>query len=453
MFNPTTHRGRRYRFTVAAGLTGVVALLAACGSDIESAAAPAVTQAANTSTANSAAAAPSAGTSTSDSAIATTSLEVTPSGSAVSTGPDESDATDRLTLTYDGGIYVLDAETLETVADLPLRGFNRLNTAGDGQHVYVTTEGGFRVLRSGAGGGEAELTDLTFPAKTPGHVVRHDGITALFDDGTGDINLFPTNALVDGSETVTTLPESRLVKSAEAHHGVAVELTDGTLLGTIGDSESRIGTYALDATGAETARFEECPSVHGEGVAADETVVFGCQDGLLVYADGAFTKLDSPDDFGRIGNAYVTDSSSVTVLDYKDDPDAEGVELSHIALADVGDPAAASLDVLDLPEDTYYTWRGVGRDGDDDAWILGTDGSLHRVDVAAGRLAESFPVVKPWRGPAEWQTAHPALVVDDHIAYVTEPAAKSVHRVDLDTGEILASAVLPAASNEIALVN
>ena len=42
-------------------------------------------------------------------------------------------------------------------------------------------------------------------------------------------------------------------------------------------------------------------------------------------------------------------------------------------------------------------------------------------------------------------------VVGD-IAYVTEPAAQSVHKVDLHTGEILATGDLGTAPNEIALV-
>ena len=64
-------------------------------------------------------------------------------------------ATPRLTVTYDGGVQVLDATTLEVLADLPLAGFNRLNPAGDGRHVMVSTEGGFRVLDAGTWGSSA----------------------------------------------------------------------------------------------------------------------------------------------------------------------------------------------------------------------------------------------------------------------------------------------------------
>ncbi|PRC43739.1 hypothetical protein C6A85_000000103790, partial [Mycobacterium sp. ITM-2017-0098] len=72
-----------------------------------------------------------------------------------------------LVATYDGGIYVLDGETLEVKKDIPLEGFLRVNPAGDEGHVLVTTTDGFRVLDAAGG----QLTDDTFPAADPGHAV------------------------------------------------------------------------------------------------------------------------------------------------------------------------------------------------------------------------------------------------------------------------------------------
>ncbi|WAC67051.1 zinc metallochaperone AztD [Agrococcus sp. SL85] len=356
----------------------------------------------------------------------------------------------RLAIAYDGGLAVLDAVTLEQLADIPLPGFNRLNTAGDGEHAFVTTEGGFQVLATGADGSAPELTGTTFPATTPGHVVRHEGRTVLFDDGTGDFWAFDTDALL-GAEG---LPETTEFTSEAAHHGVAVELADGTMLSTLGDSESRSGVRVLDPQGEETARFEECPAVHGEGVAADEAVLFGCEDGVLTYVDGAFAKLESPDEFGRVGNAYVTDESAIAVVDYKDDPDAEGSLLHRVGFVDTAaaDLDGAQLDVVDLPEGVEYTWRGVGRDAEGAAWLLGTDGALHRIDVETQAITASYPVIEAWEGPAEWQEAHPALVVDGDQAIVTEPAANAVHRIDLATGEVLATGTIEGTPNELALV-
>jgi hypothetical protein len=73
------------------------------------------------------------------------------------------------------------------------------------------------------------------------------------------------------------------------------------------------------------------------------------------------------------------------------------------------------------------------------------------LDPATGEITDEYPVIEAWEGPAEWQDAHPAIVVSGDIAYVTEPASKAVHAVDLTTGEVLASTTLDMEPNELAV--
>lgn len=368
-----------------------------------------------------------------------------------SSAEEVSAAQPRLALTYDGGLLVLDADTLEVVGDLPIDGFTRVNAAGDGRHVLVTTDEGFQVLDTGVwtdGGtswaGDPELTDDVFEADTAGHVVVHGDRTVLFADGTGDIASFETAAL----RSSEGLPETEEWTSEAAHHGVAIELEDGSLLSTLGTEDGRTGVRVLDPSGEEVARNEECPGVHGEGTVAGEVAVFGCEDGVLVY-DGAFTKLDAPDEFGRTGNVFTTESSPVAVGDYKSDPDLEGYLLSDVVLVDT---AADRLQVVPLPEGVRYTFRDLARGPEGEAVLLGSDGAVHLIDEESGELLASHPVIDAWEGPAEWQDPHPALKVLDGIAYVTEPAANAVHAVDLATGEVLTTGELDATPNEIAVV-
>ncbi|WP_431866389.1 zinc metallochaperone AztD [Microbacterium paraoxydans] len=364
-------------------------------------------------------------------------------GSAASDAP-ESDAGPRVAVSYEGGILVLDGETLDTVADFDSEPFTRLNPAGDGRHVMVTMSDGFQVLDTGAGAAdEAVLTDTVFEADTPGHVVRHGGKTILYADGTSDTTIFDTADLGDGG-----LPEVETVDGVEAHHGVSVLLEDGTFLTTVGDADGRSGIVVRDADGTEIASSDQCPGVHGEGTAADEVVVFGCEDGALVYKDGEITKLAAPDQpYGRMGNAYVSETSPIIVGDYKNDPDAEGYLLGAVTLIDT---AAMTSEVVSLPEGAEYTFRDVARGPGDLAYILGADGAIHVLDPETGEITDSYPVIEAWEGPAEWQDPHPAIVVAGDIAYVTEPAADSVHAVDLTTGEVLASTELEVTPNEIA---
>lgn len=368
---------------------------------------------------------------------------------APASSPDDtgsaSPASARVAVAYEGGILVLDGETLDTVADFDAEPFTRLNPAGDDRHVMVTMSEGFQVLDTAAGtSDEPELTDTVFEADTPGHVVRHADKTVLYADGTSDTTIFDTADLASADG----LPEVETIAGVEAHHGVSVVLEDGTFLTTVGNADGRNGIVAKDAEGAEIASSDQCPGVHGEGTAKDEAVVFGCENGALIYQDGEITKVDAPDQpYGRMGNAYVSETSPIVVGDYKDDIDAEGYLLSAVTLIDT---EAKTLEVVDLPEGVEYTFRDVVRGPEDLAYILSSDGAIHVLDPESGEITDSFPVVEAWEGPADWQDAHPAIVVAGDIAYVTEPAANSVHAVDLTTGEVLASTELDVTPNEIA---
>ncbi|WP_187366816.1 zinc metallochaperone AztD [Nocardioides dongxiaopingii] len=368
--------------------------------------------------------------------------------SSQSPGSTPAPTSPRVAVSYEGGIVVLDGATMEVVADVDSEEFTRLNPAGDDRHVMVTVADGFQLLDTGAGteSGEAELTDVVFEADTPGHVVTHAGRTVLYADGTSDTTVIDTASLATASEEA---PETTTVPGVEAHHGVSIVLEDGTLLTTVGDAESRSGAVAQDEDGTVIAENDQCPGIHGEGTAADEAVVFGCDDGALLYVDGAFQKLAAPDQpYGRMGNAYVSETSPLVVGDYKTDPDAEGYLLDEVAVIDT---AAATHEVVELPEGVEYTFRDVARGPDDLAYILATDGAIHVMDPETRELTDAFPVVDAWEGPAEWQDPHPAIKVAGTVAYVTDPADSEVHAVDLTTGEVLATATLDVAPNEIAV--
>lgn len=91
-------------------------------------------------------------------------------------GSDEAEqaaapVTAPLAATYDGGIYLLDPDTLATTGEIALAGFNRLNPAGDDRHMLVSTADAFRVLDAVDG----RFTGVDFPAAKPGHVVVMPG--------------------------------------------------------------------------------------------------------------------------------------------------------------------------------------------------------------------------------------------------------------------------------------
>lgn len=341
---------------------------------------------------------------------------------------------DPLITTYDGGLYVLDGETLTLAETIPLPGFNRVNAAGDDRHVLVSTATGFRVLDAVA----PALKQDEFKGAKPGHVVRHAGRTVLFSDGTGEVTVFDPKQLAGG------LPKGEVYQAASPHHGVAIQLANGELLVTLGTEEKRTGIMVLGRDRAEIARSEECPGVHGEATAQGEAVVIGCEDGVLVYRDGKIIKIDSPDEYGRVGNQAGTDASPVVLGDYKIDPDAELERPERISLIDT---RTGKMKLVDLG--TSYTFRSLARGPHGEALVLGTDGAIHVIDPVKGKEVDTFEVLGDWQEPIDWQQPRPALFVRGHVAYVTDPSAKQVHALDVESGKKLRTTTLPEAPNEI----
>ena len=377
-----------------------------------------------------------------------------PAGRAATAQPTPTEAagpTPRLAMTYDGGVLVLDARTGRVLLDEERDGFSRLNPAGDGRHVLVSGTGGFTALDVGAwteAHGDhghswtvaPRLTDFTIPAREPGHVVSHHGRTTVFDDGTGAIAAFDPGDLADLADRA---PEIETFQAERAHHGVAVQDGHGNLLTTVGDENARSGVRLVTASGNELAASHECPGVHGEAFAG-RVALFGCEDGVLLVQGRKITKIQSPDAYGRIGNQAGHETSPFVLGDYKVDPDAELERPTRVAVIDTRD---ASLRLVDLP--ASYSFRSLGRTPDGDALVLGTDGRLHVIDVERAAVVDSVRVTAPWREPMDWQQPRPLLEVVGATAYVTEPASRQVHVVDLASLEVVDSLDVPHAPVEL----
>lgn len=356
----------------------------------------------------------------------------------------------RVVLTYDGGVMTLDTGSGEILDDVEMEGFLRLNPAGDGRHVLVSTTEGFHAYDSGLvleGHGDHHhyyasaptLTGTVLAADTPGHVVTHAGRTALFADGTGEVQLIDPAELLDGA------PQTETWTAPDAHHGVAVPLAGGDMLVSVGTEDGRTAAALLDADGGELTTAP-CPGLHGEAVAAGDAVVVGCEDGPLVLRDGELHRVPVEDEYARSGNLAGSSESAVVLGDYKVDAGAELERPERVALIDT---ATDSVRLVDLG--ASYTFRSLARGPYGEALVLTTDGTLRAIDAATGEQMGQVSVVEPWEEPAEWQQPRPAVVSVDGVAYVTEPAASALHAVDLSTGKVVRTYDLPHVPNELSV--
>lgn len=370
--------------------------------------------------------------------------EVATEPAPVPRAAEQSVPTPRLVLSYDGGLLVLDATTLDQVADLPIPGFVRLNSAHNGQHILVSQSDGFAVFDTGtwteAHGDHGHhytaapsLTEVRFGGDKPGHVVAYDGRLTLFSDGTGDVEVVDAKDLLDRAVDV----EATAVTTTEPHHGVAVARADGSVVHSVGDSESRSGIAILNPAGRKIAGSNQCPGLHGEATAAEGVITFGCQDGALLVRGNEIQKVRSPDPYGRIGNLAGSAASPVVLGDYKTDADAELERPQQFALID-----SATGELRVVPLETSYSFRSLARGPEGEAVILGTDGALHVFEPSTGTRTGRIEVIDGWTEPDEWQSPMPNLYLQGGTAYVSDPRARRLVAVDLATGRLLAETSL-----------
>ncbi len=381
----------------------------------------------------------------------------TPAVTTATTAADASEtrgAVPRLAISHDGGVMVLDAgnpekgEKPKVLSDLPAEGYLRLNHAGDGRHVFVSSDKAFRALDLGSYSkphgdhshhyaGDPVFTGFEVAASKPGHVVAGDGKAVLFDDETGDV----TTLRLMGMDAVDHF-------RVPAHHGIAVLGGDGTYMVTVADADGkRTGVAQVDADGKELKRFEQCPGAHGAEESAAGVFV-GCADGGLVYKDGEVKKVTSPDEYGRIGNQAGSPKSKYVLGDYKSDKKAADEEkLERPEKVSVINAETGDLKLVDLG--TSYTFRSLGMNDDGLGVVLGTDGKLHLIDTEKAKVVKTIDVIGEWKESEEWQDPRPALAVQGDVAYVTDPATKKLHVVDLKGENKTLTADLPETPDEI----
>ncbi|WP_211090443.1 PQQ-like beta-propeller repeat protein [Nesterenkonia sedimenti] len=357
----------------------------------------------------------------------------------------------RLVITYDGGVSVLDGVSLESVGDFEAEGFLRVNEAGDGRHAFLTEGDSFRLIDAGTWGEphgdhndyyttDPLLSDLTLDGDAPAHVVSHDGIGTLFFDGTGEYHTIDLTELSVEDEQIETTGD---YETEGAHHGVAVVAEDGSRFETL---EDRSGARFLDTEGEEVDRNEDCPGVHGEAAGPEGIIAVGCEDGVLIWNGETFEKLDTGEEYSRIGNLFPAEGSPVFLGDYNLNED--GGEMTEVALVNSETGEITTTDV-----GSPYNWRNLQRGPEGEALVLTEDGQLHIIDPETGEHLEHIDVLDEWTEPEEWQEPRPAIRVNGDLVYVTDPDNQEIHLLDLTEGEVITTAEVDFVPNEIIVID
>ncbi|MEX3516659.1 hypothetical protein VVR26_04220 [Corynebacterium camporealensis] len=362
----------------------------------------------------------------------------------------------RLIFTHDGGVTTLDDEG-KVLEESELPGFLRINNAGDDRHALVTQGDKFRLYDSGLVTKphgdhnhyfvqEPTLDDATFNAPHAGHVVHHDGYTALFADGSGVAEIYKTDELAEGKEPLRT------VDTGAPHHGVAVPLEDGSVVVTKGTEDERHTIQHLDEDGEVLSETTKCPGVHGEAAAGNGHIFFGCEDGPVVFDGKEFHKVDVSEYAGaggyqRSGNAAGSEESDVILADNKTEEDAEFERPESVALINTADNTARTVDL-----GSSYWFRSLARGPLGEGLVLTYDGNLNIIDPDTGEIEDKVKAIDEWKEKEEWQQPGPILKSADGYAYITDAENQELVVVDLHKREVTKRIELDFQPTEMAVL-
>ncbi len=359
---------------------------------------------------------------------------------------------------------IVDGRTMKMVDTVEKDGFLRLSSAGDNRHLVVADGSSFSLLDMGHWGQahgdhshyystKPTLAHWSWPSDETSHVISDNGKTTFFSDGSGSFDVADplTFTYEDKKTAVQDSIETKTVTLPEPHHGFAIPLLDNKYMVAVGNEDGRTGAAIVDETGKTLIHNDRCPGVHGEAMAANNTFTVGCEDGVLIYKNGEFTKVQAEESYARLGNQVGSHDSPIVLADYKTDQDAELERPEQFSLINT---ETNSIQKVELPEGVSYTFRSIARSPEGEALLLTTDGKLRAYNEETGQEMASINLMGPWRESEVWQEPRPAIWVQGDTAYVTDPATKKLHAVSLanianGSMEDFAQLELPEIPNEI----
>jgi hypothetical protein len=258
---------------------------------------------------------------------------------------------------------------------------------------------------------DPSIAPLGTPVDQPTHVVEHDGLIAIFDDGDGSVTIVEAEHLGHDDAVVAE------IETGGAHHGVAVALEEvGVLLATTPVEGESLpdGVTSFDlASGELIERLGDCPGLHGE-LATHTAVVFGCADGVLVLEphDGhwdvhTIANPEGTPDGDRTGSFVGDHDLDYVIGTLSDDT------IVHVDLVD------HTSTVLPLPG----TRAAMAFDAEHEVVVvLTTDGQVHRIDPTTGDVLGSVAVLEAFELPeGHGGPPTPSVIVAGDRAYVTDP--------------------------------
>lgn len=356
----------------------------------------------------------------------------------------------RLVIGTDSGAHVLDAENLRSLEGFHLDSRPKLITAGDDRHVFALQYDAGKVGVIDAGSWstahgdhhhsyvvDPALRETSFDHGTSYHAVSDEERSVIWYDDDGSFVAFDWAELADDEVDTTRL------ETGSPHHGVAAPTADGGFIASIAEGEHATGVAILDEKGKEQERIESCPGMHGETHVRGDGYAFGCENGMLVVAEGSGVNIGSPVKGAGSGTLVGDHASDIVVGDLYSEKNSDAA--TRLALYDVSAQKARAVDL-------GVEYSSFGR-FDGKTVAMGTDGALHVIDESTGKISDRNKVVEAWETSENWEDPKPQVAVASGLAYVTDPRDRSIAVYEIGSGEERARATLEEVPTSLVVTN
>lgn len=258
-------------------------------------------------------------------------------------------------------------------------------------------------------------------AASPAHMISHAGRTAIFNDGSGKVDVYENDTLA------TDTYKPAFVYEGAPHHGAAVPLSTGELAVTVLAKEGDAlptGVKIVGKDGKETATVtNSCEGLHGtaySGEGDNEKLAFGCIGKAVVYdvAGKKATDVVLPDKEARIGTVMLGANSDYIFTNYSIENEPQNKV--GVINAKTGD-----FKLVELPA-TYKSATLVAPDNK--GYVLTEDGNLYKIDLQKAEIELTVPAFNPFNLEEE----APALFMANEIVYVAMPSYQKIYAVHGD---------------------
>lgn len=261
----------------------------------------------------------------------------------------------------------------------------------------------------------AEIAKQQFTEAGPTHFYSHDGLNAIFNDGTGSLSIFKDSELENGS--------GRVLPVATPHHGamviyddhtLAITQKDGSVTGTLPEKVKIIDRFGVTLHEGTIAT----KGIHGDA-GNGKLAAFGSPDGILiVQQNGAQSLIPYPADFGT--------SWIGTVLGNKALPHFFGYVASGLYKID---PATKKISLVLKNDNSNIHQYMLDTDGKN-LYVLLTDGTLKIFDAVTAQLKKEGKITAAIAAGAT-AIQKPYFAVSRKCVYVTDQAAGAVKMFSL----------------------